>query len=86
MSFDRVGYYCGRSLKRSQLYGLVTHEEGPSGRLGGEHIRLYGLRALVGGDASGKDRDRIELLEVCMSVCPRLINKKQSNDTLTYYY
>ena len=34
-------YYCGRSPKQSQLYGLVTHEEGPSGRLGGEHQALW---------------------------------------------
>ena len=33
--------YCGWSLKLSQLYGLVTHEEGPSGRLGGEHQALW---------------------------------------------
>ena len=78
-------YYCGRSLKRSQLYGLVTHEEGPSGRLGGEHQALWSLGPR-GGDASGKDRDRIELLEVCMSVRPRLINKNQSSDTLMNYY
>ena len=40
---DCMWHYCGRSLKRSQLYGLVTHEEGPSGRLGGEHQALWSL-------------------------------------------
>jgi len=34
-------YYCGQSLKRSQLYELVTHEEGPNGWLGGEHQALW---------------------------------------------
>jgi len=41
-----------------QLYELVTHEEGPSGRLGGEHQALWSEGPSWEAVQVGKDQDR----------------------------